>query len=151
MFGLIGAPALVTLGARAIGLALAFRLPLNWALRPVFDYFCGGEDIEESLDTAKKLSQYGVKTILDYSAEGQTGQGALNAAHDQIMSAILSAKGDARFAFAVFKVSALSDNTLLEKVSGNGALTPKSSWIGSRWKAGCLRCAKPPAITVCPS
>ncbi|MCH1575229.1 MAG: proline dehydrogenase family protein [Flavobacteriales bacterium] len=123
MFGLIGAPALVTLGARAIRLALALRLPLNWALRPVFDYFCGGEDIEESLDTARKLSRYGVKTILDYSAEGQTGEGALNAAHDQIMSAILSAKGDARFAFAVFKVSALSDNALLEKVSGGGALT----------------------------
>ena len=93
MFGLIGAPAMVALGAKAVRLALAIRLPLNWILRPVFDYFCGGEDIQESLDTAVKLSQYGVKTILDYSAEGQTGEGALNAAHDQIMSAIQSAKG----------------------------------------------------------
>ena len=123
MFGLIGAPALVTAGARAVRLALALKLPINWALRPVFDYFCGGEDIEESLNTAGKLSQYGVKTILDYSAEGQTGEGALNAAHRQIMSAILSAKGDARFAFAVFKVSALSDNELLEKVSRSASLT----------------------------
>ena len=145
MFGLIGAPVLVTLGARAIRLALALRLPLNWALRPVFDYFCGGEDIEESLDTAKKLSQYGVKTILDYSAEGQTGQGALNAAHEQIMSAILSAKGDARFAFAVFKVSALSDNALLEKVNVGGTLTEKEqlAWqqvegrVSSLCKAAC--------------
>lgn len=125
MFGLIGAPAMVALGAKAVRLALAIRLPLNWILRPVFDYFCGGEDIQESLDTAVKLSQYGVKTILDYSAEGQTGEGALNAAHDQIMSAIQSAKGDARFAFAVFKVSALSDNGLLEKVSSKASLTPE--------------------------
>ena len=69
------------------------------------------------------MSRYGVKTILDYSAEGQTGDGALDAAHAQIMSAINSAKGDSRFAFAVFKVSALSDNDLLEKVSHNASLT----------------------------
>jgi len=123
MFSLIGAPSLVTAGARAIRLALAMRLPLDGALRPVFDYFCGGEDITESLHTAGQLSRYGVKTILDYSAEGQTGDGALDAAHAQIMSAINSAKGDSRFAFAVFKVSALSDNDLLEKVSHNASLT----------------------------
>lgn len=130
MFGLIGAPALVGLGAKAIRFALAIRFPLDWALRPVFDYFCGGEDIEESLGTAESLSQYGVKTILDFSAEGQTGDGALEAAKAEILSTIQAAKGDPRFAFAVFKVSALSDNDLLEKVSHQTALTPgeQTAW-----------------------
>ena len=116
MFGLIGSPILVRLGAFAIRLALTLRLPISWALRPVFDYFCGGEDIKGSLTAAENLSRYGVRTILDYSAEGQTGDGVLDAAHDQIMSTILAAEGDTRFAFSVFKVSALSDNDLLEKV-----------------------------------
>ena len=116
MFGLIGSPPLVRFGAVAIRLALSLRLPIEWALRPVFDYFCGGEDIRGSLSTADQLNAYGVRTILDYSAEGQTGEGALDAARDQIMSSIMAAEGDGRFAFAVFKVSALSDNALLEKV-----------------------------------
>lgn len=115
MFGLIGSPPLVRFGAVTIRLALSLRLPIGWALRPVFDYFCGGEDIRDSLSTADQLNAYGVRTILDYSAEGQTGEGALDAARDQILSAIKAAEGDGRFAFAVFKVSALSDNALLEK------------------------------------
>ncbi len=98
-------------------ITLALRIPIDWALRPVFDYFCGGEDIEESMGTAQRLSQFGVRTILDYSAEGQTGEEALDSALKQIMAAVAAAEGDDRFAFAVFKVSALSDNALLEQVS----------------------------------
>ena len=73
MFGLIGAPWLVKLGSRTIDLAMTLRLPIGWALKPVFDYFCGGENIRESLSTADNLYAFGVQTILDFSAEGQTG------------------------------------------------------------------------------
>ena len=129
MFGLIGSPILVGLGARAVRLALAIRFPLGWALRPVFDYFCGGEDIAESMDTAERLSRFGVRTILDYSAEGQTGEAALDAAMEQIIAAIRAAEGDDRFAFAVFKVSALSDNALLEQVgSGQPDESAHAAW-----------------------
>jgi len=114
MFGLIGAPFLVRIGSRLLLLAVAIGLPIRWAVGAFFDYFCGGEDIEDSLSTSEKLHQYGVKTILDYSAEGQTGESALDAARDEILATIRAAEGDERFAFAVFKVSALSDNDLLE-------------------------------------
>jgi len=113
MFGLIGAPWLVRLGSRVISGAVAMRLPIGWALRPVFDYFCGGETIVDSRSTAQRLFDGGVRTILDYSAEGQTGEAALDAARDEILATIREAQGDDRFAFAVFKVSALSDNELL--------------------------------------
>ena len=115
MFGLIGAPLLVRLGSRLLRLAVSLRLPIGWAVGPVFDYFCGGEDIEDSRSTSERLHQFGVKTILDYSAEGQTGEAALDAARDEILATIHAAEGDPRFAFAVFKVSALSDNDLLEE------------------------------------
>lgn len=114
MFGLIGAPWLVRLGSRVISGAVALRLPIAWALRPVFDYFCGGETIVDSRGTAQRLFEGGVRTILDYSAEGQTGDAALEASKEEILSTILEAEGNDRFAFAVFKVSALSDNALLE-------------------------------------
>ena len=130
MFGLIGAPWLVRLGSRLLQFAVALRLPLGWALRPVFDYFCGGEDIEDSLSTSERLHEFGVKTILDFSAEGQTGERALDAARDEILATIQAAQGDARFAFAVFKVSALSDNDLLEERGKSGSMTAerRAAW-----------------------
>ena len=85
MFGLIGAPWLVRLGSRVISGAVALRLPIAWALRPVFDYFCGGETIVDSRGTAQRLFEGGVRTILDYSAEGQTGDAALEASKEEIL------------------------------------------------------------------
>ena len=130
MFGLIGAPWLVKLGSRTIDLAMTLRLPIGWALKPVFDYFCGGENIHESLSTADNLYAFGVQTILDFSAEGQTGEHALDAARDEILATIQAAEGDPRFAFAVFKVSALSDNHLLEAkgTSAQWSETEQAAW-----------------------
>ncbi len=130
MFGLIGAPWLVRLGSRVISAAVTLRLPIGWALRPVFDYFCGGETIVESRSTAQRLHEGRVRTILDYSAEGQTGDAALDAARDEILATIHEAEGDARFAFAVFKVSALSDNDLLEARPQHASWsdTSKTAW-----------------------
>ena len=125
MFGLIGAPWLVRLGSRVISGAVALRLPIGWALRPVFDYFCGGETIVDSRSTAQRLFDGGVRTILDYSAEGQTGEAALDAARDEILATIREADGDDRFAFAVFKVSALSDNGLLAARPQHAAWSPE--------------------------
>ena len=130
MFSLIGAPALVRFGSKVLRFAVALRFPLRWALGPVFDYFCGGEDIADSLSTAHRLHQFGVKTILDFSAEGQTGELALDAARDEILATIRAAEGNDQFAFAVFKVSALSDNDLLEAKGSKGPLDAlqKAAW-----------------------
>ena len=130
MFGLIGAPSLVRVGSKMLRLAVALRLPLHWALGPVFDYFCGGEDIDDSLSTSTRLHEFGVKTILDFSAEGQTGELALDAARDEILATIQAAEGNDQFAFAVFKVSALSDNELLEAKGSNIPLDrlQKATW-----------------------
>ena len=117
MFGLIAWPWMVKLGARLTGAALWLRLPIGWAMRPVFNYFCGGEDIEASQATIERMAKYGVRTVLDYSAEGQTGEAALDHTCSQVLATVAAADGDPRHAFAVFKVSGLSDNDLLKKVS----------------------------------
>ena len=121
MFGLIARPWMVTLGSHLVNFALFFHLPINWALRPVFKYFCGGENIRLSDSTIEKLSQYSVRTVLDYSAEGQTGEAALDHTLKEVLATVAAGDGDPRHAFAVFKISGLSDNSLLEKVSACGA------------------------------
>lgn len=117
LFALIGKPWLVNLGSALAHLALKLRIPLGWAVRPtVYAHFCGGESIAGCEPTVQKLSAQRVQTILDYSAEGQTEEDDLDRSCSEILSTIQAADGDDRHAFAVFKVSGLSSNALLEKV-----------------------------------
>ena len=117
LFSLIGKPWLVNVGSALASLALALRIPLGWAVRPtVYAHFCGGESIEDSEETVAKLAAHNVRTILDFSAEGQTVEADLDATCSEVLATIQAAEGDARHAFAVFKVSGLSSNALLEKV-----------------------------------
>lgn len=117
LFSLIGKPWLVNVGSALANLALALRIPLGWAVRPtVYAHFCGGESIGDSDDAVAKLAAHNVRTILDYSAEGQTAEADLDATCSEVLATIHAADGDARHAFAVFKVSGLSSNVLLEKV-----------------------------------
>ena len=128
LFSLIGKPWIVNVGSALANLALALRIPLGWAVRPtVYAHFCGGESIVDSDDAVAKLAAHNVRTILDYSAEGQTAEADLDATCSEVLATIHAADGDARHAFAVFKVSGLSSNALLEKVgnalAGGAALS----------------------------
>jgi len=128
LFSLIGKPWLVNVGSAFANVALALRIPLGWAVRPtVYAHFCGGESIDDSEETMAKLAAHNVRTILDYSAEGQTAEADLDATCSEVLATIHAADGDARHAFAVFKVSGLSSNALLEKVgnalAGGAALS----------------------------
>ena len=135
LFSLIGKPWLVNAGSALANVALALRVPLGWAVRPtVYAHFCGGESIDDSEATIAKLAAHSVRTILDYSAEGQTAEADLDATCSEVLATIHAADGDARHAFAVFKVSGLSSNALLEKVGevmvGNAKLSPdeEAAW-----------------------
>jgi proline dehydrogenase len=117
LFWLLGKPWLVSTGSALAKVALALRIPVGWAVRPtVYAQFCGGESIDDSQRTIAKLAEHGVRTILDYSAEGQTDESDLDQTCSEVLATIQAADGDARHAFAVFKVSGLSSNALLEKV-----------------------------------
>ena len=117
LFSLLGKPWLVSTGSALAKVALALRIPVGWAVRPtVYAQFCGGESIDDSQGTIAKLAEHGVRTILDYSAEGQTDESDLDQTCSEVLATIQAADGDARHAFAVFKVSGLSSNALLEKV-----------------------------------
>ena len=136
LFSLIGKPWLVHVGSALAKLALALRIPLGWAVRPtVYAHFCGGESIADSEDTIEKLWAHNVRTILDYSAEGQTAEADLDATCSEVLATIQAADGDVRHAFAVFKVSGLSSNALLEKVgvamAGGDALSreDEAAWM----------------------
>ena len=89
LFSLIGKPWLVNAGSALANVALALRVPLGWAVRPtVYAHFCGGESIDDSEATIAKLSAHNVRTILDYSAEGQTAEADLDATCSEVLATI---------------------------------------------------------------
>ena len=129
LFGLLSRPWLVGIGSLFARIALAIRFPIGWAIKPtVYAQFCGGETIEESDDTIEMLDQNGVKTILDYSAEGVTSEEELDATCSEILAAVQAASQDSRHAFSVFKPSGLSLHGLLSKSIDSFTIKEEEEW-----------------------
>ena len=129
LFQLLSRPGLVKIGSVLARIALFFKLPIGWAVRPtVYAQFCGGEDISESEETMDLLYRSGVRTILDYSAEGLDTEQELDITCSEILKTVTAASNDPRHAFAVFKLSGLSHNELLAKDPAKFNSMEKEAW-----------------------
>ena len=129
LFELLSRPWLVTIGSFFARLALFINLPIGWAIRPtVYAQFCGGEDVAESEETIALLYSSKVMTILDYSAEGVDAEDDLDMTCAEILKTVDAAANDARHAFAVFKPSGLSSNTLLMKKKEGFSENDLAAW-----------------------
>jgi proline dehydrogenase len=116
LFRLIGNPTLVKLGGKMTHFALKINFPLGWAIKNnIFAQFCGGETIEECKQSADRLAQYGIGTILDYSVEGKEKESDFDATADEIIRTITAAKGNPSIPFCVFKVTGVARFELLEQ------------------------------------
>jgi proline dehydrogenase len=116
LFKLVGSPALVKVGKWLTYFALKTHLPIKGLIKKtIFQQFCGGETIQECHATTAKLASYGVKSILDYSVEGQTSEKNFEATTLEIIATIKEAKNKADIPLAVFKVSGVARFDILEK------------------------------------
>jgi proline dehydrogenase len=82
-----------------------------------FPYFCGGTSIEDCQGTVKRLRQRGIRSILDYSAEGLKNEAGFDLTRDEVLHALQHAGTSSDEPFGVFKVTGLGDKDLLEKAS----------------------------------
>lgn len=118
LFRIIGNPTLTVVGKHLTNFALALRLPIKSAVKAtIFKQFVGGETISESMAVAKSLEKYHVGSILDYSIEGKNEDADFESTTKETIKTIEAARGNDFIPFAVFKVSGLCRNTLLEKIS----------------------------------
>lgn len=115
---------LVNIGTFFIKLFLKWGLPVKFIIkRTIFQLFCGGEDIGDSMATIEKLSKHGVGTILDYSVEGEDEEGSFDKTHDEILRTIVWAnKFPEKIPFSVFKVTGIGSRDLLTKVQAKEVL-----------------------------
>ena len=123
LFNSIARPWLVKTGKVFLNLALKLRIPISWAVKPtIYEHFVGGVTIDDCLPTAKKLDQYNVKSILDYSVEGGESEKEIEEALRETLASIENASRHPEIPFAVFKPTAFGKAEILEKASSGKKL-----------------------------
>jgi len=118
LFRAISNRTLVRIGGFLSNLAINIRFPIRWVVKPtIYSHFCGGETIEDCLPTVTKLSQYNVKSILDYSVEGKEDPVEIQAALEETLHTLDNAAKNEFIPFTVFKPTAFAISEMLEKKS----------------------------------
>lgn len=117
LFSSINNPVLSKLGANIVKLALKVKIPVKGIIRnTIFQQFCGGETIDQCDATIQKLANYNIKTILDYAAEGDSGEPDYDQAVEEILKTVRKAATNPNIIFCVFKPTGIASKKLLEKV-----------------------------------
>ena len=123
LFSLFNYKWLVRFGPGLTAFGLKLRLPIKGLVKQtIFEQFCGGETIEECNQAGDVLYKNGVGSILDYSVEGVEEEATFQSNFEELKRAILTAKSDVKFPFAVFKCTGIGKFDILEKAS-NGSLS----------------------------
>jgi proline dehydrogenase len=124
LFRTIASPLVVGAGKLFTALALALRLPLNWAVKPtLYRQFVGGETIEDCIPAVRELEKFNVKAILDYSVEGGESEAYMDAVLQETLRTVEYASVDENVPIAVFKPTAFAPSHILEKAGSGKPLT----------------------------
>ncbi|MBL3656544.1 proline dehydrogenase family protein [Fulvivirga sediminis] len=116
VFSVVNNPHISKISMVAVKAALAMRLPIKWIIkRTVFEHFCGGETIQDSLKSIKELNEYNVGSILDYSVEGVDTTSNYEKVKKQIIDTIVTASKTEGIPFSVFKVTGIGSTSALRK------------------------------------
>lgn len=126
LFKMLNSPLLNSIGSAATRFALSIGLPVEGLIKAtIFEQFCGGETIEESMPTIEELGRSGVGAILDYSVEGKATEEDFDRTKNEIIRTIERAKDDPNIPFAVFKVTGIAPLGTLERMSHKKKLDAK--------------------------
>ena len=124
LFSSINNPVISKLGANIVKFALKVKLPVKGIIRnTVFQQFCGGESIDQCDVTINKLAKFNIKTILDYAAEGDSGETNYDQTRDEILKTVEKAASNKNIPFCVFKPTGLASKELMEKMQLRKALS----------------------------
>jgi proline dehydrogenase len=125
IFTIVNHPFVSSVATGAVKLGMSLGLPIRGLVRAtVFDHFCGGETIDKAEDTIQHLGEYNVKTILDYSVEGEKSEAGFDRTADEILKTFDKAKSSPHVPFCVFKMTGMGNGALFEKIQSGETLTP---------------------------
>lgn len=143
LFKLINNNTLVNIGTRLTPLAFKLHLPINSIVKStIFDHFCGGENLNESLVVIDKLAKFNVGTILDYGVEGKQSDEDFDHAVEEFLKAIIFAGGNKNVPFLSLKITGIARLTLLEKIADKKSLSESETVEWNRVKGRMHRICK---------
>lgn len=117
IFSLVNHPWMSSMATRMVKFALKTGLPVEGIIRKTaFEHFCGGESIEKSQRVIDNLGNFGVRTILDYSVEGEHTENGFDKTLAETLRIVEKAKSSPHVPFGVFKPTGLASVELLEKI-----------------------------------
>jgi len=125
LFGLMNRPQLVRLGsilglnAVQLGLPFAEKIIRN----TIFEQFCGGTSLQDTLPTIKRLSAAGVFSILDYGAEGKETEADFDHTMEQTIAALKFGAGNPSVPMVSTKITGMARFGLLEAVHRGDVLS----------------------------
>lgn len=124
LFKKIDSPFLTKIGPPLIKLGFKLGLPIKGIVRKtVFDIFCGGEYLEDTVARSELLDASNVKTILDYSVEGEKSDEGFDATMNEIISSMVHGWQHKAVGYSAMKVTGIAQFDLLAKRQAGAKLT----------------------------
>ncbi|MGE5383160.1 MAG: proline dehydrogenase family protein [Omnitrophica WOR_2 bacterium] len=106
---------LVRAGNDFLKYAMKFKLPVSWIIEAtLYKHFVGGKSIIDCHKVVERLKKYNVKTILDYSVEGNKSPEGIDRTLEETLRTIENASQNRSIPFAVFKPTAFASPQLFD-------------------------------------
>lgn len=103
---------------------LNLHLPFKWAIKgTVYQQFCGGETLKETIPVLNKLEQFHIGAIIDYGVEGKESEAEFERTKNELIHIIQFASGKKNIPFISSKVTGVTSFALLEKLNAKATLT----------------------------
>lgn len=109
LFKIISNKALTNFGKKLLNIILTYKLPFLFIVKKtVFQQFCSGSNLEESMETVNKLFSKNVYSYLSYSVEGAQNNDSFEKSYQDVIDSIEFASDKKNIPFTVFKPTAIS-------------------------------------------
>jgi len=116
LFGMFNNPTLNRFGTKATELAFKMHLPIESALRStIFPLFCGGETIQECMQTVTDLERFGVITNLDFAVEAKQSEAEFDATAKELLTILDYSARYKSLQFTSIKITGIARFALLER------------------------------------
>ena len=118
-------PTLVGIGTSLANIALKLRIPFAKTIvkNTVYSLFVGGETLAECESTIDSLGANNVKTILDYSVEGEKTEEGFEATKEEMFRIVEIVKTAQYIPFCVIKLTGLGSFEVMKKVQAGKTLS----------------------------
>ncbi len=135
LFRVINNPWLVKIGTTLSIWAMNLRLPVKGLIKAtVYKQFVGGESVYDCEEAIDDLGASGIKTILDYSVEGQGDEAGFEMTKQEMFRIIEITKTARFIPFCVMKLTGLGSFAMMEKIQAGEELGEEEKQAFDRFK-----------------